>query len=150
MKLIKNNPLAVWQALPLLILFLSFLGFLDAVYLTILHYKSAFPPCTITSGCETVLTSKYATIYGIPISLLGSVFYVLLIGLSILALTDFKKIFAKALFLVALSGVLVSGGLIYIQFFILKSTCQYCLFSEGVNFLLLGATFLFLKKKVIK
>lgn len=138
------------QVLSLLILLLSFLGFLDATYLTILHYENGFPPCTITSGCETVLTSKYATILSIPISLLGSLFYLLLIALSILILTDFRKIFAKSLILIASSGVLVSLVLIYIQFFILKSLCQYCLFSEGVNFLLLGAAFLFLKKKVVK
>ncbi len=147
MKLIKNNLYAERQVFSFLILFLSFLGFLDATYLTILHYKNAFPPCTITSGCETVLTSKYATIYGIPISLIGSLFYFLLISLSILILTDFKKIFPKALIIIVLSGTLISLMLIYIQFFILRTLCQYCLFSEGVNFLLLGAALLFLKKK---
>ncbi len=138
------------QVFPVLILILSFLGFLDATYLSILHYQNAIPPCTITNGCETVLTSKYATIYGIPISLIGSLFYFLLIGISILILTDFKKIFANSLILIVLSGALVSAVLIYIQFFILKTFCQYCLFSEGVNFLLLGVALLFLKKKIFK
>ncbi len=147
MKLIKNNLSASRQVFSVLILFLSFLGFLDATYLTILHFKNAFPPCRITSGCETVLSSKYAAIYGIPISLIGSLFYLLLIGLSILILTDFKKIFTKALTLSVLSGALVSAILIYIQFFLLKTFCQYCLFSEVVNFLLLGAALLFLSKK---
>ena len=147
MKLIKNNPPAGGQVFLIGILVLSFLGFLDATYLSILHYQNAIPPCTITNGCETVLTSKYATIYGIPISLIGSLFYFLLIGISILILTDFKKIFANSLILIVLSGALVSAVLIYIQFFILKTFCQYCLFSEGVNFLLLGVALLFLKKK---
>ena len=138
------------QAFLIVILLLSFLGFLDATYLTILHYKNAFPPCTITSGCETVLTSKYATILGIPIALIGSLFYLLLIGISILLLTDFKKIFVKILSLMIFLGTLVSLILIYIQFFILKTFCQYCLFSEGINFLLVGATLLFIKKKVFK
>jgi uncharacterized membrane protein len=146
MKLIKNKR----QWFLITVLVLSFLGFLDASYLSILHFKNAIPPCNITSGCETVLTSKYATIYGIPISLFGSIFYLLLIGLSILNLTDFKKIFAKALVLIVLSGALVSAILIYIQFFILRTLCQYCLFSEGVNFLLVVAAFFFIKKKDFK
>jgi len=138
------------QVFSALILLLSFLGFLDATYLVILHFKNAFPPCTITTGCETVLTSKYATVLGVPISLAGSLFYLLLISLSILILTSFKKIFANVLILIVLSGALVSAVLIYIQFFILKTFCQYCLFSEGVNFLLLGVALLFLKKKIFK
>src|SRR3990167_8415706 len=116
MKLIKNNPAMARQAFLIVILLLSFLGFWDATYLTILHYKNAFPPCTITSGCETVLTSKYATILGIPIALIGSLFYLLLIGISILLLTDFKKIFVKILSLMIFLGTLVSLILIYIQF----------------------------------
>ncbi len=143
MKLIKNNSILFS------ILLLSFLGFLDATYLAILHYKNAFPPCTITTGCETVLTSKYATVIGLPISLAGSLFYLLLIGLSILILTDFKKIFANILTLIVLSGALVSAILIYVQFFILKAFCQYCLFSEGINFILVIFSFLLIRQKKI-
>ncbi len=125
------------QAFPFLILVLSFLGFLDATYLSILHFKNAFPPCTL-SGCEIVLTSKFATILGIPISLIGSLFYLLLIGLCLLILTAPKKLFLKILMITAASGALVSLALIYIQFGILKSFCQYCLFSEILNILIFG------------
>src|SRR5690348_14780226 len=60
---------------------LSFLGFLDAAYLTILHYKNVIPPCSIAHGCETVLTSQYATLGPIPIALLGVFFYLVVLGL---------------------------------------------------------------------
>ncbi|OGH14033.1 MAG: hypothetical protein A3H50_03240 [Candidatus Levybacteria bacterium RIFCSPLOWO2_02_FULL_37_10] len=143
MKLIKNNLPSGRQAFFIILLTLSFLGFLDAAYLTILHYKNAFPPCTITSGCETVLTSKYAAIYGIPISLIGSLFYLLLIVLSLLLLTAPRKFFLNILMIIAASGVLVSLVLIYIQFGILKAYCQYCLISEIISFLIFGLAFLF-------
>ena len=68
-------PSSWTKYLPLGIGVLAFLGFLDAVYLTVLHYKNAIPPCTIAHGCETVLTSSYATIFGIPIALIGAGFY---------------------------------------------------------------------------
>ena len=66
-----------------LIAVFAFLGFLDATYLTIKHYQGVLPPCSV-SGCENVLTSRYATVGTLPISLLGSVYYLLVMGLSIL------------------------------------------------------------------
>lgn len=139
MKLIKNNSILFS------ILFLSFLGFLDAAYLTILHYKNAFPPCTISNGCETVLTSSYSTVLGIPISLLGAFYYLSVLILSLLILTNPKKIFEKILFLISFLGTIVSLILIYIQFGVLKSYCQYCVISEIISFLIFGLAFLFLR-----
>ena len=126
MKLTKNN-------LSITSLVFAFAGFLDATYLTILHYKNAFPPCTVTGGCETVLTSQYSVILGIPISLLGSLFYLLIIFFALAVLFDKRKVFAHGLFLAALSGLFVSAVLFFVQFFILKAFCQYCLTSEAIS-----------------
>lgn len=126
MKLTKNN-------LSIACLLFSFLGFLDATYLTILHYKNAFPPCSVTGGCETVLTSQYSVILGVPISLLGSLFYLLLMFFALAVLLDKRKIFAHGLFLTAFSGLFVSAVLFFVQFFILKAFCQYCLLSEAIS-----------------
>lgn len=118
------------------LLILAFLGFLDATYLTILHYKAVVPPCTIAKGCEVVLTSKYATILGIPIALLGSLFYVAIIALTFLALQTKKFVFLQLLILITSTGIIVSGVLVYLQAFVLHAYCQYCLTSEFINFLL--------------
>ena len=126
MKLTKNN-------LSITSLVFAFAGFLDATYLTILHYKNAFPPCTVTGGCETVLTSQYSVVLGIPISLLGSLFYLLIIFFALAVLFDKRKVFAHGLFLAALSGLFVSAVLFFVQFFILKAFCQYCLTSEVIS-----------------
>jgi len=45
---------------------LSFVGFLDASYLTAKHYLNFEIPCSILNGCEQVLTSQYATLFGVP------------------------------------------------------------------------------------
>ncbi len=125
MKLTKNN-------LSIACLLFSFLGFLDATYLTILHSKNAFPPCTI-SGCEAVLTSHYSTIFGFPISLLGSLFYLIIMAFSLAILLHKRKIFAHGLFISAFAGLFVSAVLFFIQFFEIKSFCQYCLLSEAIS-----------------
>lgn len=114
-------------------LILGFLGFLDATYLTILHYKNAIPPCTVSSGCETVLTSKYSMLGPLPVSLLGSLFYIAVIFLCLLILTNYKKIFIQVFYLISSAGFLVSLGLIYIQAELLHAFCQYCLLSEIIS-----------------
>ena len=153
MKLIKNNPPAGGQAFLIGILVFSFLGFLDAAYLSILHFKNAIPPCTI-SGCEIVLTSKFATILGVPISLIGAVFYFLLIILSVFLLTkpkDTGKLrilyIKQGIFLLTAVGFFISLILIYIQFAVIKSWCQYCVFSEIINTGLFGLAFYLRKSK---
>ena len=122
MKLTRNN-------LAIACLIFGFLGFLDAAYLTILHFRNAFPPCTI-SGCETVLTSQYSIIFGVPIALFGSLFYLIIMAFSLAIFLHKRKIFAHGLFLSAFTGLFVSAVLFFIQMFILKSFCQYCLLSE--------------------
>ncbi len=126
MRLTRNN-------LTIAALIFGFLGFLDATYLTILHYKNAFPPCTVTRGCETVLTSQYSVILGVPISLLGSLFYLLVMFFALVLLLDKRKIFGRGLFLTAFFGLFVSAVLFFVQFFILKAFCQYCLLSEVIS-----------------
>ena len=135
MKLIKNK-------LTLYSLILGFLGFLDSTYLTILHYKNIIPPCTVTSGCEVVLTSKYSMVGPIPISLLGTLFYLAIMAICILIITNYKEVFVKAFYGLVATGFLVSLILIYIQGGLLHAFCQYCLLSEIVSFGLVLMAFL--------
>jgi uncharacterized membrane protein len=125
MKLTRNN-------LSISCLIFSFIGFLDAAYLTIYHYKDAFPPCTL-KGCDTVLASQYSVVMGIPISLFGAIFFVVLIAFALAVLLDPRKIFAHGLFLLSLCGLFFSAILFFIQVFVLSSFCQYCLLSELVS-----------------
>lgn len=144
MKLIKNKYI-----LPLIAI-LAFLGFLDATYLTILHYKNAFPPCTITRGCETVLTSKFATVFGVPIALLGSLFYTAVIAVCILFYHHSKRIFSNAIFFIAATGIIASILLFYIQLAIIKNFCQYCVLSEVINLSIFFLSYSLFKKGKLK
>lgn len=132
---------------------LGVLGFLDAIYLTILHYKNAIPPCAL-SGCETVLTSSYATIAGVPISLLGALYYlavVFFIGLLLSFTLSQRYIWRISTLLVVFTGLglLIGLGLVYIQAFVLHSLCQYCLASEVIDFLLFDCSWWLWRKNSI-
>jgi len=132
------------KKLSIAFLVLTFLGFLDAAYLTIIHYKNTIPPCTIAHGCETVLTSKYATLGPVPIALIGVGFYLaililtgmLLQGKNSLKIFNYQFSIINLLILLTGSGVIVAGSLVYLQAFVLHAFCQYCLASEAIDILL--------------
>ena len=137
MKSTKNNLPPISNSKPpfsfargrlakLTLLLLSIAGFFDSAYLTIVHYKHIIPPCTIALGCETVLTSQFSTILGLPVAIFG-VFYFLFLIFLILS-GKFMKYFKFFAFL----GVLASAYFFYTQAFILHAFCQYCLLSEVI------------------
>ncbi len=112
---------------------LTFFGFLDATYLTIIHFKHIIPPCSFSGGCEAVLNSQYATIGPIPIALIGSLYYVALGVTLLLAYQTHKKIFVWSLFALTSASLLISIALVLIQAELLHMFCQYCLTVETIN-----------------
>jgi len=129
MRLAKNKHL-----IPALIL--SFLGFLDAAYLTILHFRHVLPNCSIVKGCDIVTTSGFSTLGGIPISLFGALFFLALSFFAILIITHPHKKWVRWFTAAAFTGFLVSLFLFLLQIVILKAICQYCIGSEAISLLL--------------
>src|ERR1035437_8524028 len=124
---------------------LGFFGFLDSLYLTILHYRNIIPPCTI-HGCEAVLNSTYSMIGPIPLALFGVIFYGAVILLCLFVLIENKKQFLKFFHFTVLVGFFVSVVLFLIQALIIHSFCQYCLLSEVIATGLLILSLLKLKQ----
>ena len=126
------------------LLVVAALGFADAAYLTIEHYQGVIPPCSVVSGCETVLTSSYSLILGIPVSLLGALYY-LLIAVGAFAYIDTKKTaILKWTLSITILGLLMSLWFIFLQAFVIKAWCLYCLGSAAssiILFILAGAVF---------
>jgi uncharacterized membrane protein len=120
-----NNKLLIYSGV------LGFFGFLDSLYLTISHYKNIVPPCSL-QGCEKVLTSPYSMIGPFPLALFGVLFYLTVILTCLLILIEGKKKLLKFFHFVVLVGFLFSVVLFFIQFWIIKSFCQYCLLSEVI------------------
>ena len=115
------------------ILIVATVGFLDAAYLTIEHYRGGVVPCSITSGCEQVLTSPYATIFGVPIALIGAIYYLSILLASISFLEGGSMVGVRYIVSIGAVGFLISLWLMYIQAFILHYFCQYCLLSFAIT-----------------
>lgn len=115
----------------LLLIFFSFIGLLDAAYLTYEHYSNFIPPCatSIFVDCGKVLQSSYSVIFGIPLALLGVFHYLLLIALIILILAFHNKI-ARYLFVFdSAFGFFASLYLVFLQLVVIRSICLYCMVS---------------------
>lgn len=114
---------------------IALLGLADATYLTIEHITGQSVRCTIVAGCSEVLSSKYATVGGMPLAMIGATAYFTVFALATLAAFGYR--FAGALLnLMVPAMALVSLWLIYLQAFVIRSFCQYCLFSAAVTFVL--------------
>lgn len=112
------------------------LGFADATFLSIEHYRGEIPPCSLTGGCEKVTTSEYSTILGVPVAYTGFLYYLAVLVLLVLFVDLKKELFVKGLFALTTVGFLFSLYFTFLQFFVIKAICPYCLFSAGTSTIL--------------
>jgi uncharacterized membrane protein len=118
----------------LALILVSFLGLIDTLYLGMKRGKPV--PCSLTSGCEEVLTSRFSAVAGVPISWFGFAFYLAVFSATIFAFFEDDRLL-KLVFWPALAGFLISMGLVAVQAFILHAYCQYCLGSAILATLIL-------------
>ena len=125
---------------------LGILGLFDAVLLTVQHYADLNLPCTIAHGCQTVLTSQYATIFGLPTAAYGVLYYLVILIMAFFAHENEADI--RWLWLVSLIGFMSSLGLTSLEAFRIHAWCQYCLGSAAISTLIfIFATLLLIKHK---
>ncbi len=110
---------------------LAILGAADALYLWVLKVTSAETMCIGSHGCITVNNSPYSEIYGLPISVLGLVAYLTI--LAVLALESRSAFLAHygpmGVFGLSLIGVLFSAYLTYLEFYVIRAVCPFCMAS---------------------
>ena len=126
------------------ILLLSFLGLIDSTYLAIKHYSTSSIPCPPNikeANCDIVTNSTYSTVGPIPLAIFGMFYYLTLIILSYIYLKIRHNLLSYIQTLTII-GFFVSLVLVYIQLFVLKSICIYCVASAVITTLLIISAFL--------
>ena len=116
---------------------LAVAGLADATYLTASHLSGETVTCLASTRCSEVLTSKYATIGGVPLALIGAIGYFTVFAAATLAAFGTEK--ARRV-LTIMIGVMFVGTLwlLYLQAFVIKAYCDYCLLSAAITFALAG------------
>lgn len=131
MKLALNLNITVW-----IFAIFSFLGFADATFLTVEHYLGTPIPCSILGGCDIVTNSVYAQVGPVPLALLGSLYYLTLVILSIVYLDSKKDVAMKSASYMTVVGFLASLVFVYLQIFIIHALCLYCMISALISLVL--------------
>ena len=110
----------------------ALLGLADGIYLTVEHVTGRTAQCIASSGCQDVLSSKYAAMGPVPLAALGALAYFTAFSTALLAAFGFAK--CGPLFTL-LVGIMFATTLwlLYLQAFVLHAFCDYCLFSAGVT-----------------
>ena len=121
--------------LPAAAAIVALIGLADSVYLTVHHFTAEPVPCSIVEGCETVLTSAYATIGNFPIAGVGAIGYFIAFSLAVLAAYGNRTAWLL-LGIQATVMAAVSAYLIYLQGFVIGAYCHFCLVSAATSFAL--------------
>lgn len=115
------------RALRAAVAVLALAGTAVAGYLTWVRYSGATIACT-TGGCETVQSSSYSEIVGVPVALLGLLGY-LAIAASTLRETELFRIAGAA---VALAAAGFGAYLLVVQIAVIGAVCDWCLTSDAI------------------
>ena len=140
--------------LRLSIVLLSLVGLANALYFTLTYYgrirKARWVPALLCaredSSCVAIVRTPYARVFGVPNSLLGVVYYVLLmiwimfvprhVSISGHVLRPSETL-GLLLLGVSLSSVVLSFYLIYALRRVLHTHCPLCYAAHGINIVLL-------------
>lgn len=116
-------------------------GILNTGYLTVVKLSGNAPTCTTPgAGCNDVLSSPWAMVFGVPLALFGLLAYtsVMIFALAPMAVKseqnkEQRKQLENLTWLLLLSGgiamTVFSGYLMYLLAFQIKAVCLYCIAS---------------------
>ncbi len=113
------------------VLILSVLGVALSLYLTYIHFsdsRAAF--CAAGSDCDTVRESGFSTFLGIPVAALGVIGYSAIFVFTLVSMA--KRTKWLVLYVLSLAGFVFSAYLTYLEFFVIKAICMYCIISAAL------------------
>jgi uncharacterized membrane protein len=115
-----------------------------SAYLTVAHYTASLTlacPDTATINCEKVTTSPESMVFGVPVALLGVVFFATLLAVNLpLAWRRSYPLLRLTRLGLATSGVGFAIYLIYTELFTVHAICLWCTSAHVIAFLVFAVT----------
>jgi len=105
---------------------LAVLGIAIAGYLTAVKLSGELPVCGPLRGCETVALSTYSEIMGVPVALVGVAYSVVALIASIVWWRNGDRRSLYLLYGMGLLGLLAVAYLTYLELFVIKAVCVWC------------------------
>ncbi len=123
------------MALIPILLALAVLGMADSGYLVWKHQiKKQALVCPLNSDCNAVTDSKWGRILGVRNDILGFFYYIAIFVLGIFIFSGYE--YSLYLLTAAFLAFAFSAFLLYIQKYVIKSYCFYCIMSAVINLLI--------------
>lgn len=123
----QSTRVSRWIVLGFLIA--SLVGFFDATYLAVKHYSGSPVSCSIIQGCDKVLASRYAVLYGVPVALFGSIYYITIFILTAAFIDTKRRAILSYAARFTVIGFLAALWFLYLQVFVIRAICLYCIVS---------------------
>ena len=113
---------------------LALAGLFVALYLTLtkLGLLGGGALVCAVGSCEVVNASRWATFLGLPVAVWGLGYYVVTFTLAVVSLQDrFGDSIqvSRALLFLGATGFLFSAWLTYLELFVIRAICQWCVVS---------------------
>jgi uncharacterized membrane protein len=111
-----------------------------ATYLTLAHYMTGITLVCSNTGainCEAVTTSKESVVFGIPVAVLGLVFFVSMLAISLpWAWRSTNPYVAPARLAMSAVGMVFVFYLLYAELFEVQKICLWCTSVHVLTFVM--------------
>jgi uncharacterized membrane protein len=127
------------NALVFAMMMAALVGLVGSAYLTYLSFN---PPTSCPIGefsifyCNEVIYSEYAHIYGISVALLGLGWFIIALGLIVIAWRNAR--FVRVVVAWSLLGAVGVAGFVYTEIFLLGSICPLCTIAHVAGLAILA------------
>lgn len=114
---------------------MSLLGLFVSAYLYLYKIGRIGTLACGGGGCETVQTSQWSRFAGVEVALIGLVGYAMLFVVALVALQPSsagRRWPADLLAAVAAGGVLFTVYLTYLELFVIRAICRWCVGSAAI------------------
>ena len=114
---------------------LALVGLFVALYLWLHALGFGGPIKCGTGGCDTVQTSPWAVLLGLPVAFYGVVGYFAIFVVSLVALRPaalLERKWSVVLVGLATMGVLFTAYLTYLELFVIHAICRWCVGSAVI------------------
>jgi len=121
-------------------------GLIDSAYLA---YLSLSPPTSCPVGefsifsCNEVIYSQYAHVYGISVAMLGLGWFILALGLILVAWRNARLIYSVVVWSVL--GAVGVAGFVYTEIFLLGSICLLCTIAHVMGLAILALSVAYIR-----
>ena len=105
---------------------LAGIGLVVALYLAVTKLAGGSPVCGPLRGCETVASSEYSVLFGVPVAVFGVAYSVVLLALSIAWWRQGDRRALLGAYGLGLLGCFVVAALTYLEVAVIEAICVYC------------------------